>query len=134
MLCAIGAASKGAKDSVRGKRVEAIDFWRGAALAVILVNHIPGNVLGAVTPRNFSFSDAAEGFVFLSGVSVSLAYGEKFKRSLREAAALLGGRVLRLYGAHVFLTAAALALYGVATYFTPYDFLSAENGRAIAFH
>lgn len=118
---------------MRGKRVEAIDFWRGAALAVILVNHIPGNVLGAVTPRNFSFSDAAEGFVFLSGVSVSLAYGEKFKRSLREAAALLGGRVLRLYGVHVFLTAAALALYGVATYFTSYDFLSAENGRAMPF-
>ncbi len=118
---------------MQGNRVEAIDFWRGAALAVILVNHIPGNVLGAVTPRNFSFSDAAEGFVFLSGVSVSLAYGEKFRRSLREAAALLGGRVLRLYSVHVFLTAAALALYGVATYFTHYDFLSAENGRATPF-
>jgi len=38
---------------VQGKRVEGIDFWRGAALAIILVNHIPGNVLGAITPRNF---------------------------------------------------------------------------------
>lgn len=118
---------------MQGKRIEAIDFWRGAALAVILVNHIPGNVLGALTPRNFTFSDAAEGFVFLSGVSVSLAYGEKFRRGVHEASKALGARVLRLYGAHVLLTAAALALYGVATYFTPYDFLTSENGRATPF-
>ncbi|MDP3552977.1 OpgC family protein [Methylocystis sp.] len=118
---------------MQGKRVEGIDFWRGAALAIILVNHIPGNVLGAITPRNFGFSDAAEGFVFLSGVSIALAYGEKFKRNVLDAAAALYGRALRLYGAHLGLTAAALALYGVASYFTPWDFLGSENSRAAPF-
>lgn len=118
---------------MQGKRVEGIDFWRGAALAIILINHIPGNVLGAITPRNFGFSDAAEGFVFLSGVSITLAYAEKFRRNVMDAAASLIGRALRLYGAHLALTAAALALYGLATYFTSWDFLGSENSRAKPF-
>nr|WP_281432890.1 OpgC domain-containing protein [Methylocystis sp. H4A] len=130
---ATGAGTKGRRKRVQGKRVEGIDFWRGAALAIILVNHIPGNVLGAITPRNFGFSDAAEGFVFLSGVSIALAYGEKFRRNVVDAAASLYGRALRLYGAHLGLTAAALALYGVASYFTPWDFLGSENSRAAPF-
>lgn len=118
---------------MHGKRIEGIDFWRGAALAVILVNHIPGNVLGAITPRNFGFSDAAEGFVFLSGVSIALAYGDKFRRSIADATAALSGRALRLYGVHLSLTAAALALYGLATYVSPWDFLGSESSRAIPF-
>lgn len=127
------AGAKGHETRVQGKRVEGIDFWRGAALAVILVNHIPGNVLGAITPRNFGFSDAAEGFVFLSGVSIALAYGDKFRRSVVDATAALSGRVLRLYGVHLALTATALALYGVATYVTPWDFLGSESSRAAPF-
>lgn len=126
-------ATKGRETRVQGKRVEGIDFWRGAALAVILVNHIPGNVLGAITPRNFGFSDAAEGFVFLSGVSIALAYGEKFRRSVVGATAALSGRALRLYGVHLALTAAALGLYGFATYVSSWDFLGAESSRATPF-
>ena len=55
-------------------RVRAIDFWRGAVLIVILVDHIPGNPLEHFTPRNFGLSDSAEAFVFLSGLSVGLIY------------------------------------------------------------
>jgi hypothetical protein len=127
------AATKGRDTQVQGKRVEGVDFWRGAALAVILVNHIPGNVLGAITPRNFGFSDAAEGFVFLSGVSIALAYGDKFRRSIVDATAALGRRALRLYGVHLALTAAALMLYGLATHVTHWDFLGAESSRAAPF-
>jgi hypothetical protein len=127
------AHGQGGSKGVQGKRIEGIDFWRGAALAIILINHIPGNVLGAITPRNFGFSDAAEGFVFLSGVSIALAYGEKFRRNIIDATASISARALRLYGAHIALTAAALALYGVATYFSPWDFLSGENSRAAPF-
>ena len=32
------------------QRVEAIDFWRGIVLVAILIDHIPGNLLEAVTP------------------------------------------------------------------------------------
>ncbi len=55
-------------------RVRDIDFWRGAVLIVILVDHIPGNPLEHLTPRNFGLSDSAEAFVFLSGLSVGLIY------------------------------------------------------------
>ncbi|MBM3642008.1 MAG: hypothetical protein FJX15_11855 [Alphaproteobacteria bacterium] len=41
----------------RNGSIEAIDFWRGAALVTILISHIPGNILGNFTPRNFGFSD-----------------------------------------------------------------------------
>ena len=39
---------------------------------------MPENVFQHVTQQNFGFSDAAELFVFLSGVSVALAYGTRF--------------------------------------------------------
>jgi hypothetical protein len=112
------------------KRIDSIDFWRGVALAVILVNHIPGNVLGMLTPRNFAFSDAAELFVFLSGLSVYLAYGERFASSWGKAATVsLFVRSVRLYGAHLFLTATALAFFGVMSVLGPCDLLFEEDGR-----
>jgi hypothetical protein len=60
------------------KRVDAIDFWRGFALLTIFIDHTPDNTFQHITIRNFGFSDAAELFVFLSGVSVALAYGTRF--------------------------------------------------------
>src|SRR5215468_10636418 len=61
-----------------GKRVDAIDFWRGFALLTIFIDHAPDNAFQNITIRNIGFSDAAELFVFLSGVSVALAYGPRF--------------------------------------------------------
>jgi hypothetical protein len=60
------------------KRIDGIDFWRGFALLTIFIDHVPENVFQHVTQKNFGFSDAAELFVFLSGVSVALAYGTRF--------------------------------------------------------
>src|SRR6266513_1589382 len=60
------------------KRIDGIDFWRGFALLTIFIDHVPENVFQHVTQKNFGFSDATELFVFLSGVSVALAYGTRF--------------------------------------------------------
>src|SRR2546427_13061158 len=60
------------------KRIDGIDFWRGLALLMIFIDHVPENVFQHVTQKNFGFSDAAELFVFLSGVSIALAYGTRF--------------------------------------------------------
>src|ERR1700745_3984830 len=60
------------------KRIDGIDFWRGLALLMIFIDHLPETVFQHVTQQNFGFSDAAELFVFLSGVSVALAYGTRF--------------------------------------------------------
>lgn len=112
----------------------AIDFWRGVALAIILINHIPGNFLGNFTPRNFGFSDSAEAFVFISGLSVSFAYGERFRSgSFTLAAASMARRAIRLYGVHLALTASALLLFGAARYLTGNDALLADLGRGTPF-
>jgi hypothetical protein len=66
---------------LKRKRIPEIDFWRGFALIVILVDHVPWNGLDYLTPQNFGFSDAAEAFVFLSGVSVSLAYAPTLQKA-----------------------------------------------------
>src|SRR5438128_888296 len=60
------------------KRIDGIDFWRGFALLTIFIDHMPETVFQHVTQKNFGFSDAAELFVFLSGVSIALAYGTRF--------------------------------------------------------
>jgi hypothetical protein len=116
------------------KRIDSIDFWRGAALVTIFINHIPGNVLGNFTPRNFGFSDSAEAFVFLSGVSVALAYGRLFRTdAVREASSALAWRAAWLYGAHIALTALAAALYGFASLAFERQELLLTHGRLIPF-
>ena len=44
-----------------------LDFFRGVALFLIFVDHIPGNVLINFTVQSLGFSDAAEIFIFVSG-------------------------------------------------------------------
>jgi hypothetical protein len=51
-----------------------IDFFRGLALYMILVDHVFGDPFSRLTYQNFGFSDAAEIFVFLSGVSCGIVY------------------------------------------------------------
>src|SRR5580704_14279789 len=66
--------------AVSSKRDPRIDVMRGMALLMIFVDHIPGNLLSSATLQNFGFSDAAEVFVFLAGMSSMLAYGKAFER------------------------------------------------------
>ena len=65
-----------------------IDFFRGLALIMIFVNHVPGNMFEIFTSRNFGLTDAAEIFVFLAGYAAALAYG----RGIAEQGAWKGGR------------------------------------------
>jgi len=68
-----------------------LDLWRGVALLMIFVDHIPGNALSAITLKSFGFSDAAELFVFVAGYSSMLAYGRRF------SAGHSGNAVLRIW-------------------------------------
>lgn len=88
----------------------AIDFWRGIALLMIFINHIPGNALGVLTLRNYAISDAAELFVFLAGWSLSYATGgphrpEPFARTVFR----LVSRAIEIYRAQLVITILALA-------------------------
>ena len=49
-----------------------LDFFRGIGLWMIFLDHIPHDVVGWLTLRNYGFSDAAEFFVFISGYLVDL--------------------------------------------------------------
>jgi hypothetical protein len=57
-----------------------IDVCRGIALWCIFLDHIPNNIGSWLTLRNYGFSDSAEVFMFLSGVTCALAYGQARSR------------------------------------------------------
>ncbi len=116
------------------KRVGDIDFWRGAVLIAILVDHIPGNVLESATPRNFGLSDSAEAFVFLSGLSVGLIYAPRVQsRGFMAVTRACVTRAAKLYGAHLALTVAALAIFALAYGLSRVPDLLAVHGRSYVF-
>ena len=49
-------------------------FFRGIALYMIIVDHIPNDPLNRFTYSRLGFSDAAEIFVFLSGISCGIVF------------------------------------------------------------
>jgi hypothetical protein len=91
-----------------------LDLWRGVALLMIFVDHIPGNILSTVTLKSFGFSDAAELFVFVAGYSSMLAYGRRFfKGENRSAVLRIFRRVGQLYLAHIALFVLVASIVGV---------------------
>ena len=54
-------------------RLERIDLFRGLALWLIFIDHLPTNLLTWLTLRNYGFSDAADVFVLLAGISAAFA-------------------------------------------------------------
>jgi hypothetical protein len=81
-----------------------VDFFRGLALWWIFVDHIPGNVMAALSLHNVALCDAAEVFVLLAGFGAAKAYGGAMERHgwLYGAADALK-RAWVLYFAHIFL-------------------------------
>ncbi len=106
-----------------------LDVFRGLALAMIFANHIPGTVYETLTSRNFGFSDAAEGFVFMAGASAALAYSGGL--ALRPVWPVLGriwGRAWLLYMTQILITVWALAIAaGVDRFFGQPDMLQQNN-------
>src|ERR1700744_4743502 len=87
-----------------------LDLFRGIALWLIFLDHIPSNVVSWITIRNFGFSDATEIFIFISGYTAAFVYG----RAMRERGLVIAGaRILRrawqIYVAHIFLFAIYMA-------------------------
>jgi hypothetical protein len=81
-----------------------LDFFRGLALWLIFLDHIPGNIVNWFTLRNYGFSDAAELFIFVSGYTAAFVYGRiMHERGFVVAAARILKRAWQIYVAHVFL-------------------------------
>ncbi len=117
-----------------GSRISGIDFWRGVVLIAILVDHIPGNLLEFCTPRNFGFSDSAEAFVFLSGLSVGAAYFPQVcKSGLNAVVRRCGRRALKIYAIHLAISFAALGIFAVGYIVSGAPELIQAHGRGFVF-
>ncbi|MGI4856368.1 MAG: OpgC domain-containing protein [Janthinobacterium lividum] len=91
------------------KRSIEIDFFRGLALVVIMLDHIPNSLLSHITLHHYAFCDAAEVFVFVGGYSVAAAYSAICARQGEAAAAArFVRRSAEIYRA--FLLSAALMI------------------------
>ena len=87
-----------------------LDLFRGIALWLIFLDHIPSNIVSWVTIRNYGFSDATEIFIFISGYTAAFVYG----RAMRERGFVIAGahilrRAWQIYVAHIFLFAIYIA-------------------------
>jgi hypothetical protein len=81
-----------------------LDFFRGVALILIFVDHIPENVLSLFTLQSICFFDAAEVFIFISGFTAALVYGRRMvNKGALYASAQVWRRAWQLYVAHIFL-------------------------------
>src|SRR5687768_15222813 len=80
-----------------------LDLFRGLALWLIFVDHLPPNVLHWFTIRNYGFSDATEIFIFISGYTAAFVYGRAMlERGFLVSSARILKRVWQIYVAHVF--------------------------------
>jgi hypothetical protein len=93
-----------------GERDLRLDLFRGIALWLIFLDHIPSNIVNWITIRNYGFSDATEIFVFISGYTAAFVYGRAMReRGVVVASARILKRAWQVYVAHVFLFAIYMA-------------------------
>jgi hypothetical protein len=99
-----------------------LDFFRGLALTFIFIDHIPENILSYFTIGAVEFFDAAEIFIFISGYTAALVYGQTLvSQGTLYATARVLGRAWQLYVAHIFLFVMFIAevSYTVTTFNNP---------------
>lgn len=99
-----------------------LDFFRGLALIFIFIDHIPENILSYFTVQAVEFFDAAEVFIFISGYTAALVYGQTLvSQGMLYATARILGRAWQLYVAHIFLFVMFIAevSYTVTTFNNP---------------
>ncbi len=115
---------------VRGREPR-LDLFRGLAMLIIFVAHVPWNQWSDWIPARWGPSDATEMFVFCSGFAAAIAFGGTFVRAgfLMGTARILF-RCWQLYWAHLslFFTVLFVTLvadrywFGIGT-----DYVSALN-------
>ena len=99
----------------RAPRDPRLDFFRGLGMFIILVAHIPWNPWTEWIPARFGFSDAADLFVFCSGMASALAFAAVFDRhGLVLGTLRIAHRVWQVYWAHIGGFFVVLGLVGTA--------------------
>ncbi|NVO55791.1 OpgC domain-containing protein [Rhodobacteraceae bacterium B1Z28] len=96
-------AASAAAPAVR-TRDPRLDFYRGIAMFIILIAHIPNDPWAKWIPARFGFSDATEIFVFCSGMASAIAFGGAFMRKgWLLGTARVSFRIWQVYWAHICL-------------------------------
>ena len=110
-----------------------LDLFRGLALWLIFLDHVPNNIVAWFTIRNYGFSDATEIFIFISGYTAAFVYGRAMiERGFIIAGARIWKRLWQIYVAHVFLFSIYIAeiAYVASSFENP---LYAEEMNALDF-
>ncbi len=91
----------------------------------IFLNHIPNNLVNWITQRNFGFSGTSDVFIFISGYSAALVYGQiMLERGTLVGATRVVRRAWQLYAAFIVLYAIYVVLIGdIATRYAAPDII-----------
>jgi hypothetical protein len=128
-----GVSTAAQRSPAPGERDLRLDLFRGIALWLIFLDHIPENVVNWFTIRNYGFSDATEIFIFISGYTAAFVYGKAMReRGFVVSSARILRRAWQIYVAHIFLFTIFLAeiAYVAATFENP---LYAEEMNVLNF-
>jgi hypothetical protein len=105
-----------------------LDFFRGSAMFIIFIAHCRGNYLWNYIPARFGVSDAADMFVFLSGMAASIAFGGTFIRmGGLIGTARIAYRCCQLYAAHLFLFFSGITIIAFGTRWLGTDYPTELN-------
>ena len=97
-----------------------LDFFRGIAMFIILIAHVPSDWKTLWKHARFGFSDATETFVFCSGMASAIAFGAVFrKQGWAMGTARIAFRTWQVYWAHIALFIAIAATMVLMTRIFP---------------
>ncbi len=105
--------------TISSARDPRLDFFRGLAMFIIYIAHCRGNFLYDYIPARYGISDAADMFVFVSGVTAAIAFGGTFRRQgWLIGTARIAYRCLQLYAAQIgmFFAIAVVVVLGTRFY------------------
>ena len=86
-----------------------LDLFRGLAMLIIFMAHVPWSYWSEFIPARWGVSDAAEMFVFCSGFAAAIAFGGTFvDRGLLLGTTHILFRCWQIYWAHIGLFLAVL--------------------------
>ncbi len=120
------------RDARTAPRDPRLDFFRGLAMIIIFIAHLPGNPVFLFIPARFGFSSAAEWFVFCSGLASAYAFGRLFERSgLWAGTKRVWRRIMQVYAVHLALMAAMIALSWLGGTLRQHDYLAALSAHKV---
>ncbi len=97
--------------TTKKQRDPRLDFFRGVAMLIIFIAHVPTNLWAIYIPARFGWSDAAEMFVFCSGYAAAIAFGGTFLRTgFTHGILRVFYRIWQIYSSHILIFFLILAL------------------------